>query len=232
MNAKVIAIYSFVVVASVAMIVFFINVGNQVPESPVASNVGREVPETLFPIKTDLEMTRQDGEQVRLSELEGKVTVLAQFFAVCPKCAIRNGGDLLEIYKTFGDHPDFRMLCISVDPETDGVEELEDYAETLGADVSNWWFTRTQDQAEIHRFLEEELKFFRIRERTDPVDIASNGRYAHDLDLLLVDRDLNVVGKYPLAQADSEEGRKLDPTRYDREKHELFERIRKELGDE
>jgi hypothetical protein len=43
---------------------------------------------------------------------------------------------------------------------------------------------------------------------------------------------MNVVGKYPLASAASEEGRKLDPARYDHEKHKLYERIRKELGDE
>lgn len=232
MNPKVVAIYSFVVVASVVMVWFFIKVAGTVPETPIAINVGSEVPETLFPIEAELEMTRQDGETVKLSDLKGKVTVLAQFFAVCPKCAMRNGGDLLELYETFGDDPDFRMLCISVDPETDGVEELAAYAETLGADASNWWFTRTDDQAEIHRFLEEELKFFKIRERTDEVDIASNGRYAHDLDLLLVDREMNVVGKYPLANAASEEGRKVDATRYEREKHELFKRIRKELGDE
>ena len=232
MNPKIIAIYSFVTVASVAMVAFFIHVANQVPETPIASNVGADKVETFFPIEADLEMTRQDGGTVHLSDLKGKVTVLAQFFAVCPKCVVRNGRDLVELYRTFGDDPDFRILCISVDPETDGVEQLADYAGAMKADVSNWWFTRTDDQAEIHRFLEEELKFFRITERTDPVDIASNGRFAHDLDLLLVDRDMNVVGKYPLASAASEEGRKLDPARYEREKHKLYERIRKELGDE
>lgn len=232
MKAKIIAIYSFVVVASVAMVAFFIHVANQVPETPVASHVGTEKVETFFPIEVDLEMTRQDGETMHLSDLEGKVTVLAQFFAVCPKCAVRNGRDLAEVYRTFGDHPDFRILCISVDPDTDGVEQLADYAGAMKADVSNWWFTRTDDEAEIHRFLEEELKFFRITERTDPVDIASNGRFAHDLDLLLVDREMNVVGKYPLASAASEEGRKLDPTRYQREKEKLYQRIREELGDE
>lgn len=232
MKAKIIAIYAFVMVASVAMVAFFIKLGSQVPEGPVATHVGAEKPEILFPIEAELEMTRQDGEQLRLGDLRGHVTVLAQFFAVCPKCAMRNGGDLLDLYKTFGDHPDFRILCITVDPDTDGVEELAAYAETFRAEASNWWFARTDDQAEIHRFLEHELKFFRIAERTDPIDIASNGRYAHDLDLLLVDREMNVIGKFPLAQAASEEGRQLDPTRYEREKHTLYERIRKELEDE
>lgn len=232
MKAKIIAIYAFVAVASVAMVTFFIHLGNQVPEGPTGSNVGKEEPEIFFPIEADLEMTRQDGEPVKLSDLKGKVTVLAQFFAVCPRCAVRNGSDLRELAETFGGDEDFRILCISVDPETDHVEQLADYGEALGADVSNWWFTTAGDEAHTHRFLEEELKFFKIRERTDPIDIASNGRFAHDLGLLLVDRELNVVGKYPLAEAASEEGRKLDPTAYDREKHELYERIRKELEDE
>ncbi|BCX49178.1 hypothetical protein HAHE_30860 [Haloferula helveola] len=233
MNPKVIAIYGFVVVASIAMILFFRQLGKGVPETelPPVSDAGVGHVDEFFPIEEDLDLVKQDGTEVKLSDLKGKVTVLAQFFAVCPKCAVRNGSELAEIYKTFGDDPDFRIVCITVDPDEDDQEKLSDYAETLGADPENWWFASAGDRDETHRYLEEELKFFKIRERRDPIDIASNGRYAHDLGFLLIDHDLNVVGKWPLADADTDEARERDPGQYDREKKSMYDRIRKELSE-
>ena len=234
MNAKVIEIYSFVGVASVAMVALFAKVGSHVPETelPPAINTGKEEVYVFYQISEDIDLTTQDGSKVKLSDIKGEVTVLAQFFAVCPMCTERSGTDLLEMYKRFGDHPDFRIVCISVDPETDHVEQLKDYAEVFNADAKNWWFARHEGEAATHQYLEEVLKFFKIRERTDELDIASNGRFAHDLGFLLVDRDFNVIGKWPLADAASDEGRRLDPTNYDRLKKEMYETIEQELAKE
>jgi len=44
-----------------------------------------------------------------------------------------------------------------------------------------------------------------------------------------VDRDWKVLGKWPLADARGEEERRRDPGRYEREKNDLYERIREEL---
>jgi hypothetical protein len=46
---------------------------------------------------------------------------------------------------------------------------------------------------------------------------------------LLVDREFRVIGKWPLADARSEEAKKLDPGMYDKMKSELYGRIRQEL---
>ena len=234
-RTKIVSLYLFVAVASVAMVAFFFRLGASVPEGelPVMSDVGAEETETFFAIEEDLELVKQDGEAVMLSEIRGEVTVVAQFFAVCPHCAVRNGIELQEIYRKFGDHPDFWIVCITVDPETDHQEQLEDYAEALGADAKNWWFATAGEQAKTHDYLERVLKFFGIRERRDPVDIASHGRFAHDLGFLLVDRDFNVVGKWPLADARSDDARQRDPHLYERLKAEMYERIEQELnGDE
>lgn len=230
-KSQIIAIYSVVAVVSVAMVVYFNKLGNDVPEQdlPPVSNAGRVTVDKFYPISEDIELTKQDGVEVKLSDIRGKVTVLAQFFAVCPKCAQRNGTELLDLYETFGDNPDFRIVCITVDPDTDGVEELKDYANVFGAKPDNWWFARADGEKKTHDYLEHVLKFFEIRLRTDEVDIASNGRFAHDLGFLVIDRDFNVVGKWPIADAASEEGRKLDPTSYGRLKKEMYDRIEKEL---
>ena len=185
--------------------------------------------QSWFPIEKDLKATNQAGEKVKLSDLRGKVWVVAEFFAVCPHCAVRNGAELRKIYDEFKDDPDFQMVCISVDPSQDDVEKLADYSDALGADVDDWWFLNAGEEKATHDYLENTLKFFGIRERSDPAEIEASGRFSHDLGLILVDKDFKVIGKWPLADARSDVGRELDPELYERLKKEMFGRIRTEL---
>ncbi|WP_411825324.1 SCO family protein [Luteolibacter sp. AS25] len=222
-----------VVCAAILAVVNFLIVPNLKAKGQDAlmfENVGHETEETWFPIGKDLAATTQTGEAVKLSDLRGKVWVVAEFFAICPHCAVRNGAELRTIYDEFKDHPDFQMVCISVDPETDDSEKLNDYATALSADSEDWWFLNAGDEKTTHEYLEGTLKFFGIRERSDPEEIEANGRFQHDMGLIVVDRDFNVIGKWPLADARSEQGRELNPKLYETLKAEMFEKIRAELA--
>ncbi|MFD2256292.1 SCO family protein [Luteolibacter algae] len=198
-------------------------------ETEAFIHVGQEQHQEWFPIEKDLNATNQAGEAVKLSDLRGKVWVVAEFFAICPHCAVRNGAELRVIYDEFKDNPDFQMVCISVDPETDNTERLAEYANALGAEVDDWWFLTSGDEKATHDYLENTLKFFGIRERSDPADIEANGRFQHDMGLLVVDRNFNVIGKWPLADARSEEGRAQNPDLYEKLKADMFARIKAEL---
>ena len=199
-------------------------------QAPVVVNTGKDTAPQWFEIAKDLPAVNQDNQAVKLSDLRGKVWLVAEFFAVCPHCAVRNGEELRKIYDEFKGNPDFHITCISVDPENDQPAKLADYAQALSADSKNWWFLNAGDAKTTHKYLEKELKFFGIRSRTDPLDIETSGKYAHDLGFILVDRDFKVIGKWPLADARSDEGKKLDPQLYQKLKDELFARIRLELA--
>lgn len=190
------------------------------------ANVGRQRQEAWFPIGKDLVATNQAGEIVKLSDLRGKVWVVAEFFAVCPHCAVRNGKELREIYEAFKDRPDFHIVCISVDPQQDDVEKLKDYAEALGADSKNWWFLNAGDEKATHEYLEKTLKFLGVRERADPAQIEANGRFEHDMGLLAVSRDFSTFGKWDLAFQRSELG---TPEGYKSVKSAMMTRLREEL---
>jgi protein SCO1/2 len=190
------------------------------------ANVGQQREEEWFPVAKDLVATNQAGERVKLSDLRGKVWVVAQFFAVCPHCAVRNGKELREIYDEFGDHPDFHIVCISVDPDEDDVEKLREYAAALGADSKNWWFLNAGDEKETHEYLEKTLNFLGIRERTDPAQIEASGRFEHDMGMLAVGRDFSAFGKWDLAFQRSEMG---SPAGYAKVKEVMMGRIRAEL---
>ena len=224
-------IYGGVAVISAALIAGGIYLSRQVPEQPLPdySNVGTPKEETLFAIKSDFAGVNQVGKDVKLSDLKGKVWIVSEFFAVCPHCAVRNGQELKSIYEEFKDHPDFHMVCVSVDPETDTHDKLEAYGKALGADPADWWFVTHPDQQETHDYLEKTLGFFKVRERTDPLDRDANGRFAHDMGIMLVDREWNVIGKWPLYDAKSEEGRRRDPQLYEKLKQDLWKKIEEEL---
>ena len=210
-------------------IALWLRPGLTTPYQAPVIDVGKETAPQWFEISKDLPAVNQDNQAVKLSDLRGKVWIVAEFFAICPHCALRNGEELRKIYDAFKDNPDFHITCISVDPENDQHEKLADYAQAVNAETRNWWFLNAGDAKTTHTYLEQELKFFGIRERMDPLDISTNGKYAHDLGFILVDRDFKVIGKWPLADARSAEGKKLDPTLYQKLKDELFARIRLEL---
>jgi cytochrome oxidase Cu insertion factor (SCO1/SenC/PrrC family) len=193
-------------------------------DKPYVTNVGAEKKEVFFPIQNDFSAKNQLGDDVKLSSLKGKVWVVCEFFAVCPQCAMRNGAELRQIIETFGSDPDFQLVCVSIDPKEDSVEKIAEYASVLHADAKNWWFLSNGDTQTTHDFMEKTMKFFTAKLRSDPADIESNGKYAHDLGLALVNRDFEVVGKWPLA-----ESRALGPARYDEVKSQMFQRIRQEL---
>jgi len=230
-NTTITLFYTGVAVISAAILGTAFYLRSQFPKPDMATIVdtGRATAPEWFDIKKDLAAVNQDGKSIKLSDLRGKVWIAAEFFAICPHCAVRNGEELRKIYDEFRSHPDFHIVCISVDPENDKKEKLADYATALGAESKNWWFLNAGEAKATHEYLEKELKFFGIRERKDPADIEANGRYAHDLGFLLVDREFRVIGKWPLADARSEEARKRDPQLYQKLKDELFQRIHAEL---
>lgn len=217
--------------AGILSIAFWLRQGNNADyRAPAAINTGKVTVAQWFPIEKDLSATNQDGQKVKLSDLRGKVWLIAEFFAVCPNCAVRNGKALREVYDEFKNNPDFQVVCISVDPEDDNLERLADYSKALGADSKNWWFLNAGETKATHEYLENVLKFMKVRERTDPVDVESNGKYIHDMAFSLVDRDFQVVGKWDLADADSDFSKQIDPNMEKKLKGELYDRIRSELA--
>lgn len=224
---KIFGIYVLTAIVSVVIlwVAMWVRNGLIEREKPLAVNSGAEKKETFFAIENDLEATNQAGELVKLSSLKGKVWVVGEFFAICPHCAMRNGQELRGFIDEFGKDKAFHLACISIDPETDNVEKLKDYASALNADPSNWWFLSTNNTQTAHEYMEGTMKFFKVKLRTDPLDIESNGKYMHDLGLAVVNKNFEVVGKWPLAEA-----RKQNPALYESMKQEMYETIRRELA--
>lgn len=154
----------------------------------------------LLTLEKDLTLTHQDGSEVKISQLKGKVWAFAQFYASCPMCAKRNSQGLKALYEKFKGDPDFVVVCITVNPENDGVEEMNSYAGGLEADGNNWWFLTGEPNA-LKDYMVGEMKFQQIVKRDDPEEAARLGAYEHDMAIAVFDRAMSMVGRYDLYNA-------------------------------
>lgn len=209
-KAKIIAIYSTVVAVGVVVVGTSMWISKQrdkaFGQKPKVVDVGKEEPDVLMELEGDLELVNQAGETVKISDLDDKVWVAHQFFANCPICLKQNSGDLVNLYKEFGSHPDFQMISISVDPERDTVDLLADYAKAVGADVKNWWFVRG-DKAKVYEFLTKSMKYAPVVERPEAEGAA---QFGHEFSIQVYGRERRLVRQRDLVSAKSPPFREED----------------------
>ncbi|BDS08141.1 hypothetical protein NT6N_31810 [Oceaniferula spumae] len=200
-KTKIFTIYAVVaLISALIMATAFYIRGHQVkPEvTPYYSKTSELEP--LLTLEKDITLTNQDGEEVKISDLKGKVWAFAQFYAACPMCAVNNEQGLKTLYNKFKDHPDFQVVCITVDPAKDKVAEMKSYAEALGADSSDWWFL-TGDPETLKTYMVDEMKYDPIQERKDPQEAAEKGALAHNMSIAVYNRNLSMVGRRDLFHA-------------------------------
>lgn len=86
------------------------------------------------------EFYNQDGQKITNKDLEGKVYVSEFFFTTCKSiCPIMNT-NMLDLYESYKDSTQFRILSHTCDPETDSVARLKVYADSLNVDTKKWIF--------------------------------------------------------------------------------------------
>lgn len=89
----------------------------------------------------------QEGKTITNEDVKGKVYVAEYFFTTCTGICPKMNSNMTKVYAAYKDEPRFRILSHTVDPETDSIPVLKQYAEEHGADPQNWWFlTGTKKQ--------------------------------------------------------------------------------------
>lgn len=95
------------------------------------------------------EFTDQNGEKVNKQTLKGKIYVTEYFFTTCKSiCPVMNSY-LQKVYNEFKNDTTFLILSHTVDPETDSVNVLKDYANAHGVTDKRWRFV-TGDKKQLY----------------------------------------------------------------------------------
>lgn len=82
----------------------------------------------------------QDGKVVTEYDVKGKVYVAGYFFTTCKSICPTMNNYLKTVYEEFKNEKDFLILSHTCDPETDSVQQLKHYADSMGVDTQKWIF--------------------------------------------------------------------------------------------
>jgi protein SCO1/2 len=84
--------------------------------------------------------TSQDGKKITEKDIAGKVCVVEYFFTTCKGICPKMNNNMKDVFQAYKSEPDFLILSHTVNPETDSVSRMKQYADSLGADPKTWLF--------------------------------------------------------------------------------------------
>ncbi len=201
-TAKIVMIYSVVAVISVLIIslsMWLSKKHSQSAEADVRAGersityeyIGPDVGSMdILKLTEDFVATNQDGVEVNLQSLEGKVWVFAQFYGSCPECNKVNFTLLADLYETYKNDNNFKMVVMSVKQEVDGVAAMKSMANTLQADTSNWWFLAADDVNEVNEYCSKNMLYLEFQENTNKEQSGMQGEIAHDMGISLFNHEM------------------------------------------
>ncbi len=97
----------------------------------------------------DFSLTNQNGETVTLKNLEGKIYVTDFFFTTCGSICPKMTTQLSRVAAEFKNDPKVMLVSHTVDPETDSVSVLHEYATANNVDPKQWLML-TGDKKQIY----------------------------------------------------------------------------------
>jgi len=136
----------------------------------------------------DFSFVNQEGKEVNVGTVEGKVHVMDFFFTSCPTICPRMKANMLTVYEEFEQEDRVVLVSHSIDTRHDSVPVLKEYAEKLEAGVPRWHFV-TGDKEEILGM----AKNYMVAAMEDS---TAPGGYAHSGAMILLDQQRNIRGYY------------------------------------
>ena len=128
----------------------------------------------------DFALISQDGKEVTLASLRGKVVAVTFIYTWCPDVCPMLTDKMARVQDELG--PDFgskvAFVSITIDPERDTPEALKEYAEAFDANLAGWSFLTGEPAA----VLEVARRYGVV------VAPAADGQVDHTLLTTLVDR--------------------------------------------
>lgn len=90
----------------------------------------------------DFMLVAQDGTEVGLTSMRGKVVLVAFIYTWCPDICPLLTDKMARVQDKLGASfgKDVAFVSITIDPERDSAEVLRAYAEGFGADPAAWFF--------------------------------------------------------------------------------------------
>lgn len=142
----------------------------------------------------DFSFTNCDGRTITKQDLLGKPWVAAFVFTRCLGPCPALTRQMRDLQDRFKDE-DLQLVTFTVDPDRDTPSALKIYAELNGADLNRWYFL-TGDAVDIYGLIHRSFQMPVQDPRRDEEDGKTNYQVIHSQNLMLVDAQGVVVGKF------------------------------------
>jgi protein SCO1/2 len=137
------------------------------------------------------EFLRQDSAMASQKDIRNRIYVAEYFFTTCKGICPKMNKNMKAIYEQFKTDSSFLIVSHTVNPDTDSLPVLRHYADSLGADVSNWWFL-TGSKDKLYKTARESYLLDDPKNSTKNID----EQFLHTQFFTLVDRQGRVRGVY------------------------------------
>lgn len=145
--------------------------------------------DTLYHTIPSFSFINQEGKRITDKDLDGKIYVANFFFASCTNVCPKMNEQLQRVAEKFKDNDQIKFLSHTIDPESDSVPVLSDYAMKHNADNKQWWFL-TGSKDSIYTLAREGYISIVGEASRDRNDIP------HSQNLFLVDKEKHIRGIY------------------------------------
>lgn len=174
----------FIILAAVFMTYFYKVTRTDAKVLPVIGHEGHRV--------TDFAFTDQDGKQVTVNNVKGKIYVVEYFFTTCKGICPKMNENMTKVYNAFKGNESVKILSHTVDPKKDTVGAMKQYSLRFEADPQQWMFL-TGDKKELYDMARYSY-LVTASDDTAAVDIAND--FIHTDRFVLVDREGQIRGQY------------------------------------
>ena len=136
------------------------------------------------------EMINQEGKTITNKDFEGKIYVADFFFTTCGSICPVMTNNLVKVQNEFMHDKNIKILSFTVNPETDSVQVLRDYAKKYGA-LSDKWSFCTGSKNKIYKLAQRGFLLV-----PPDVDVNDSSQFIHDERFNLVDAKGRIRGTY------------------------------------
>lgn len=102
---------------------------------------------SVFQLNSNWE--NQDGQQMKLADLNGKTVVMAMIYTSCKTACPRLTAEMRDIERNLGkyDSKKVRLVLVSIDPEVDTPEKMKEYLKQNDFEGEQWLFLRGDESS-------------------------------------------------------------------------------------
>jgi len=146
--------------------------------------------DTVYHTIPAFEMINQEGKTITNKDFEGKIYVADFFFTTCGSICPVMTNNLVKVQNEFMNDKNIKILSFTVNPETDSVQILREYAKKYGALNDKWTFC-TGAKNKIYKLAQRGFLLV-----PPDVDVNDSSQFIHDERFNLVDAKGRIRGTY------------------------------------